>query len=113
MVHSPWSTTGHKIKNKPTAEELISFTQSLEPIYERCRRGPASTPQLSHCPFCPQEFEGPDCWDVRMEYVARREEDGDAMIRDDVPLRQWARDEGIVKFDGELDVLAHNPFGGR
>ncbi|KAL2817430.1 hypothetical protein BDW59DRAFT_152625 [Aspergillus cavernicola] len=101
-MHAPWITTKTRKNNVPQ-EEQNAFESSLEEVSKRCWKQLRLPPTLSQCGFCPMEFRGQNAWKERMEHVARHLDNADpGPEREDVPLREWAVDQGIlVAVNGE------------
>lgn len=99
-MHAPWVQDGRTIEPRlPLNRERDAFERSLNDIRERCWHQQRKPPQCSQCGFCAQKFRGEHSWDERMEHVGRhyeRDEQPD-VEREDVGLRQWAVQEGIIR----------------
>ncbi|KAL2838952.1 hypothetical protein BJX68DRAFT_202785 [Aspergillus pseudodeflectus] len=101
-MHAPWVTAKNQRSKQSsvTEDEKMAFEASLEEVYKRCWRQLRLPPTQSKCGFCGQEFQGPHAWKERMEHVARHFEKGDAgPEEEDVPLREWAVEQGIIRFE--------------
>ena len=97
-MHAPWTAGGNK--RQPTEEEKNLFEQSLEDVRARCWVEQRKPPSQSRCGFCGKAFCGSQSWDERMEHVGRHFEK-DEFLGDeveDLELRRWAVEEGIVRF---------------
>ncbi|KAL6234761.1 hypothetical protein BDW75DRAFT_251313 [Aspergillus navahoensis] len=112
-MHSPWSTNLSTPKSSRKASsasqpEKDSFEATLETVAKRCWRQLREPPTLSHCGFCDMEFRGGNAWKERMEHVARHYEKRDTgPEKEDMPLRRWAEDNGIVRcIDGEWRLVS-------
>ncbi|KAL4900732.1 hypothetical protein BDW74DRAFT_161453 [Aspergillus multicolor] len=113
-MHAPWSTNPSNPKpvsrkgSSTSQAEKDSFDASLEEVVKRCWRQLREPPTLSRCGFCTMEFSGANAWKERMEHVARHFEKRDpGPEREDLPLRQWAENNGVVKFvDGEWKLVS-------
>ncbi|KAL4741257.1 hypothetical protein BDV11DRAFT_183719 [Aspergillus similis] len=112
-MHSPWSTNLSTPKSSREASsasqsEKNSFEESLEAVVKRCWRQIREPPTLSHCGFCDMEFRGANAWKERMEHVARHYEKRDpGPEKEDLPLRTWAEENGIVRcVDGEWKLVS-------
>ncbi|KAJ5344715.1 hypothetical protein N7452_002719 [Penicillium brevicompactum] len=96
-MHAPWSQNERRV---PTESERGLFEFGLEDIRQRCWQGLRQPPMQSHCGFCKKIFTGPGSWEVRMEHVGRHfERDESACLRgeeEDVALREWGLNEGIL-----------------
>ncbi|KAL4980959.1 hypothetical protein BDW66DRAFT_123590 [Aspergillus desertorum] len=107
-MHSPWSTNSSTPKSarktsSASQSEKDNFEASLDTVVKRCWRQLREPPTLSHCGFCDMEFRGVNAWKERMEHVARHYEKRDSgPEKEDLPLRNWAEENGIVRcVDGE------------
>ncbi|KAL2808547.1 hypothetical protein BJX63DRAFT_408950 [Aspergillus granulosus] len=102
-MHAPWVPAKNQRSSKAstgTEEERIAFDASLEEVYKRCWTQVRHPPMQSRCGFCGQEFQGVNAWKERMEHVARHYEKGDAGSEaEDVPLREWAAEQGIIRLE--------------
>ncbi|KAL5048364.1 hypothetical protein BDW71DRAFT_177531 [Aspergillus fruticulosus] len=112
-MHSPWNTNSSTPKSSRKASsasqtEKDSFEASLETVAKRCWRQVREPPTLSHCGFCDMEFSGVNAWKERMEHVSRHYEKRDpGPEKEDMPLRQWAEENGIVRcVDGEWRLIS-------
>jgi hypothetical protein len=108
-MHAPWVQV--KTRHTPTERERAVFESSLEDVRRRCWQGLRQPPTWSHCGFCGETFSGNSSWDARMEHVGRhveREEParlGEEM--EDVALREWGLNEGILAvFDGRCKLAS-------
>ena len=96
-MHAPWIVRGDKCQS--SEEEKNIFEQSLEDVRARCWVEQRKPPGQSQCGFCGRVFCGPTSWDERMEHVGRHFEK-DGFLGDeveDLELRKWAVEEGIVR----------------
>lgn len=97
-MHAPWVK---EIRPIPSAKERETFEKSLEGVRERCWHQQRQPPVCSQCGFCGQGFSGEHGWDDRMEHVGRHFERDEALRpeteMEDVKLREWAIQEGIVQ----------------
>ncbi|KAL4874025.1 hypothetical protein BDV12DRAFT_1266 [Aspergillus spectabilis] len=100
-MHAPWVSS--KTRKEPvTKAEKDAFEASLADVWKRCWRQLRTPPTLSRCGFCAQEFRGENAWKERMEHVARHLEKADPGPEvEDVPLREWAVEKGVVRFERE------------
>ncbi|RAL13516.1 putative C2H2 finger domain protein [Aspergillus homomorphus CBS 101889] len=100
-MHAPWVCRNRKTPE--TEEEREAFEQSLEAVRVRCWHEQRQPPLHSQCGFCGQNFVGAQSWNDRMEHVGRHYEAGDPENEaEDLLLRQWAMQEGIIRqMDGE------------
>ncbi|RDW74551.1 putative C2H2 finger domain protein [Aspergillus mulundensis] len=113
-MHAPWTTNPanpnpSSRKDSSTSQaEKDTFEASLDTVVKRCWRQLREPPTLSHCGFCAMEFRGANAWKERMEHVARHFEKRDpGPEREDLPLRQWAENNGVVRFvDGEWKLAS-------
>lgn len=103
-MHAPWVYRNRK--SPETEEEREAFEQSLEAVRARCWHEQRKPPLHSQCGFCGQEFVGAHSWNDRMEHVGRHyEKDNLEQESEDLLLRQWAIEEGIIRrVDGELKL---------
>ncbi|KAL4749506.1 hypothetical protein BDW72DRAFT_194749 [Aspergillus terricola var. indicus] len=115
-MHSPWSTNSSTPKSSRKAlsasqTEKDSFEESLKAVVKRCWRQLREPPTMSHCGFCDMEFRGVNAWKERMEHVARHYEKRDpGPEKEDLPLRKWAEENGIVRPVFSLIII--NKAGG-
>ncbi|KAE8371039.1 hypothetical protein BDV26DRAFT_276866 [Aspergillus bertholletiae] len=96
-MHTPWA------KSTPTAEEKRRFEADLEAVQIRCWHEQRHAPSRSACGFCGAEFAGYQSWNQRMEHVGRHYEKGDVSLdveKEDIALRDWAIQEGILSWSG-------------
>ncbi|GAD99001.1 C2H2 finger domain protein [Paecilomyces variotii No. 5] len=98
-MHAPWLVvTGLKLSQV----EEDAFEASLDAVRTRCWHEKRKPPQQSQCGFCGKEFSGPRSWDERMEHVGKHFEKGEANSEtEDLELRMWAIQEGIIRPTGE------------
>ncbi|KAL5338914.1 hypothetical protein BJX70DRAFT_185195 [Aspergillus crustosus] len=100
-MHAPWVSSKTR-KASPTQTEKDAFEASLAAASERCWTELRRPPTRSRCGFCAQEFRGEDAWKERMEHVARHLEKADPGPEvEDVPLREWAVENGVLRFERE------------
>ncbi|CAI7608492.1 unnamed protein product [Penicillium bialowiezense] len=96
-MHAPWLRSGRRV---PTESERNLFESGLEDIRQRCWQALRQPPMQSHCGFCRMKFTGPGSWDTRMEHVGRHfEREEPACLGDekeDVALREWGLNEGVL-----------------
>lgn len=98
-MHAPWM----RDKRDPTETEKNDFEQSLDDVRARCWHEQRKPPLRSRCGFCGRSFVGPQSWDERMEHVGRHFEKDQQQLgpeAEDVELRKWAVDEGLVRLAG-------------
>jgi hypothetical protein len=112
-MHSPWSANSSTPKSSRKASsasqsEKDSFEGSLEAVVKRCWHQLREPPTLSYCGFCDMEFCGANAWKERMEHVARHYEKRDpGPEKEDLPLREWAEENGIVScVNGEWKLVS-------
>ncbi|KAL2841927.1 hypothetical protein BJY01DRAFT_256893 [Aspergillus pseudoustus] len=103
-MHAPWVTSKSQRSGSKASgvseEEKMAFEASLEDVYRRCWKQLRRPPTRSRCGFCGQEFHGVNAWKEGMEHVARHFEKGDqGPEEEDVPLREWAAEEGIIRLE--------------
>ncbi|KAK2764596.1 hypothetical protein FQN54_009291 [Arachnomyces sp. PD_36] len=92
-MHKPAS-----LKANPSSEQLKnSFEASLEQVRRRCWIESRQPPNRSTCGFCNLPFGGPKSWEDRMEHVGRHFENGEQDEREDLVLREWAIEEGLIE----------------
>jgi hypothetical protein len=97
-MHTPWPQS-HK---PPSKEANEGFEQGLEAVRQRCWRQERQPPKKSDCIFCHVRFEGDSAWEERMEHIGKHFEKSDrdkkAMgeAKEDVELRIWALEQGII-----------------
>lgn len=93
-MHAPWLQRGAR---HGSPEEEVAFEQQLGDVCARCLQSQRQPPPQSQCGFCDEKFTN---WDARMDHVGRHFEIGGAVKRhietEDLALRQWAVDEGII-----------------
>jgi hypothetical protein len=97
-MHAPWPKSG-----VATEEQKLAFDATLDEVRTRCWREQRLAPPRSHCGFCREEFAGPQSWNKRMEHVGRHYEKADVPLdteAEDIALRDWAIQEGIVRWAG-------------
>ena len=86
------------------------FTKEEEAnVSQRCWHQQREPPHHSRCGFCDQEFKGERSWDERMEHVGKhfeRDEKLPEVEVEDVYLREWAIEEGIIRWEKDGWVLA-------
>ncbi|KAL4786229.1 hypothetical protein BJX76DRAFT_366081 [Aspergillus varians] len=100
-MHAPWVTTTKSHKQSPSKVEKEAFEASLDSVVKRCWQQLRAPPMLSCCGFCSMEFRGANAWKERMEHVARHLEKADpGPEKEDIPLRVWADENGIIRFVG-------------
>lgn len=98
-MHTPQSVSRHDTSTKK--EEAI--------ISQRCWHQQREPPQHSLCGFCNQEFKGERSWDERIEHVGKHFERDEKLPEvgvEDVYLRDWAIQEGILRWEQDGLVLA-------
>jgi len=105
-MHYPWSSG-----KSPSPKEREEFEKGFDEIRQRCWQVRRRPPENSRCGFCHQTFAGPHGWEDRMEHVGKHFERGETRAEaEDVDLRAWALQEGIICPDGNgkwiLSVLA-------
>ena len=99
-MHAPWHKEN---RTNPSAGERDAFERSLDEVRDRCWQPRRQPPTVSQCGFCGQDFHGEHSWDDRMEHVGRhyeRDNPQPGAEAEDIKLRKWAVDEGIVQFVG-------------
>ncbi|PYH48011.1 putative C2H2 finger domain protein [Aspergillus saccharolyticus JOP 1030-1] len=95
-MHAPWLCRNRKTPE--TEEEREAFEQSLEAVRNRCWHEQRKAPLHSQCGFCGQHFVGARSWNDRMEHVGRHYEKDELLHEsEDLLLRQWAIEEGIIR----------------
>ncbi|KAJ5999703.1 hypothetical protein N7481_000112 [Penicillium waksmanii] len=96
-MHAPWITS---TRRTPSDSEKAAFETSLDEVRRRCWFGLRKAPQQSRCGFCQEVFSGEGSWDARMEHVGRHFEREDRIglgeEGEDVALREWGLNEGIL-----------------
>ncbi|KAL2860918.1 putative C2H2 finger domain protein [Aspergillus lucknowensis] len=98
-MHAPWVVSKNRSKQSVSEEERNAFEASLEKVSKRCWKQLRFPPTFNRCGFCAMEFHGQDAWKERMEHVARHFEKADpGPQEEDVPLREWAAEQGIIRF---------------
>ncbi|KAB8265417.1 hypothetical protein BDV32DRAFT_51824 [Aspergillus pseudonomiae] len=103
-MHAPWAKS-----NQATEEEKQQFDADLEAVRIRCWHEQRRAPPRSACGFCGEEFAGFQSWNLRMEHVGRHYEQGDVALdseKEDIALRDWAIQEGILSWGGGRWKLA-------
>ncbi|OJD26659.1 hypothetical protein ACJ73_01958 [Blastomyces percursus] len=93
-MHSPWASSN---RVSPSKQEQDAFNKSLEKVRKRCWIERRKAPRRSICNFCGWEFSGTYCWDDRMEHVGKHYEKRDVETCEDIALREWAVQEGVLK----------------
>ncbi|KAL2367904.1 hypothetical protein RJ035_000582 [Blastomyces gilchristii] len=93
-MHSPWASSN---RVSPSKQEQDAFDKSLEKVRKRCWIERRKAPRRSICTFCGREFSGTYCWDDRMEHVGKHYGKRDVETCEDVALREWAVQEGVLK----------------
>ncbi|GFG19812.1 C2H2 finger domain-containing protein, putative [Aspergillus udagawae] len=90
-----------------TERKKQDFETGLEDVRARCWHEQRKPPQQSSCGFCGQEFCGPNSWNDRMDHVGRHFKEGKSPLEEaeDIGLRGWAVNEGIIQGVGEGWVL--------
>ncbi|CAF9932869.1 MAG: hypothetical protein HETSPECPRED_008467 [Heterodermia speciosa] len=91
----------------PTApeEERINFDSILEGIRTRCWITLHDSPPRSLCGFCLHSegretiFEGQSGWVERMDHVGRHLERGEKEEEEDIELKNWLMEEGLLCWD--------------
>ena len=99
-MHAPWHKEN---RTNPSTGEREAFERSLDAVRDRCWQPRRQPPTVSQCGFCGQDFHGEHSWDDRMEHVGRhyeRDNPQPGAEAEDIKLRKWAVDEGIVQFVG-------------
>jgi hypothetical protein len=81
----------------PTEQNKNAFEASLENVRQRCWIERRKAPAQSTCGFCGFHFKGPRGWEDRMEHVGKHYEQGDQNEREDVDLREWALEHGLIQ----------------
>ena len=100
----------HGPNNSATKAEKEMFEASLEQIRTRCWIKLHDPPPRSVCGFClcPTQgrlerkfvnFEGKSGWEERMEHVGRHLEKGEKEEEEDIGLRDWMVQEGLMSFN--------------
>ncbi|WEW58655.1 hypothetical protein PRK78_004123 [Emydomyces testavorans] len=120
-MHAPWRVPASPVSSSaptpspPTKRARDDFDASLKAVYERCWIDQRKPPQYSQCTYCPAEFKGAGCWEARMEHVGKHCENGHAVVREDMGLREWALKEGIVQEvrRGKLELVMGQRAGRR
>ncbi|EDN04623.1 C2H2 finger domain-containing protein [Histoplasma capsulatum] len=105
-MHSPWASSNGVSPKKPDQD---AFDKSLEDVRKRCWIERRKPPRQSMCNFCCREFSGSYCWDDRMEHVGKHYENRDVETGEDVALREWALQEGILKVAGRDGWVLASP----
>ncbi|GMF67818.1 putative C2H2 finger domain protein [Aspergillus flavus] len=103
-MHAPWAKS-----KQATEEEKQQFDATLEAVRTRCWHEQRRPPSRSACGFCGEEFAGFQSWNQRMEHVGRHYEKGDVALdseKEDIALRDWAIQEGILSWGGGRWKLA-------
>ena len=108
-MHAPWLQSGQR--RTPTDAEHAAFETSLEEVRQRCWHGLRQPPMQSYCGFCKETFSGEGSWDTRMEHVGRHFEREDQQTlgkeAEDVALREWGLNEGILTIvDGKCRLAS-------
>ena len=86
-------------------EEKRRFEDSLEATRVRCYISFHGPPPRSRCGFCRHEkgretiFEGKSGWEERMEHVGRHLERGEKEEDEDIELKEWMINEGLMDWD--------------
>ncbi|EZF70941.1 hypothetical protein H105_06857 [Trichophyton soudanense CBS 452.61] len=93
-MHAPWLTLPSP--HEPTKGEREAFDKQLDEVRARCWVQQRQAPQRSQCNYCSHEFVGPHSWEDRMEHVGKHCEVMDTEEREDVALREWAIEEGVI-----------------
>lgn len=112
-MHSPPS---RKRQDKPNSE----WEQTIKGLQKSCLRYRRQPPKSLACPVsdCKSSFEGSNCWDDRMEHVAKHLEKVASAVglatvqheKDDL-LVSWAVKEGIIKrVDGAYKLITTAPW---
>lgn len=100
-MHSPWPA-----RYEPKPQETSNFENSLEAVRQRCWQTQRQPPPRSRCGFCGRIFEGPHSWEERMEHVGKHYEQRDVQPEaEDLDLREWAIQEGIICPDGARGLI--------
>ncbi|OAX79775.1 hypothetical protein ACJ72_05902 [Emergomyces africanus] len=107
-MHSPWASANGDCASK---EEQEAFDKSLEKVRKRCWIERRKGPRRSVCTFCSREFSGAYCWDDRMEHVGKHYEKRDVETCEDIALKEWAIQEGVVKALGKGKCVLTSPKG--
>ncbi|PGH05929.1 hypothetical protein GX51_02710 [Blastomyces parvus] len=105
-MHSPWASSN---RVSPSKQEQDAFDKSLEKVRRRCWVERRKAPRRSVCNFCGREFSGTYCWDDRMEHVGKHYERRDAETCEDVALKEWAIQEGVLKVAGKDTWVLASP----
>ncbi|OJD13660.1 hypothetical protein AJ78_05896 [Emergomyces pasteurianus Ep9510] len=105
-MHSPWASSNG---DRPSKQEQDTFDKSLEKVRKRCWIERRKAPRRSVCNFCSREFSGTYCWDDRMEHVGKHYEKRDVETCEDVALKEWAIQEGVVKEAGKDKWVLASP----
>lgn len=98
-MHTPQSVSRH---DPSTKEEEATVSQ-------RCWNQQREPPQHSLCGFCNREFKGERSWDERMEHVGKhfeRDEKLPEVEVEDIYLREWAIQQGIIRWEQDGWLLA-------
>ncbi|GBF63801.1 hypothetical protein TMEN_6462 [Trichophyton mentagrophytes] len=93
-MHAPWLTLPSP--HEPTKGEREAFDKQLDEVRARCWVQQRQAPQRSQCNYCSHEFVGPHSWEDRMEHVGKHCEVMDTEEREDIALREWAIEEGVI-----------------
>ena len=110
-MHVPWAASGSKAPSKKAHED---FESSLESVRQQCWIQRRQPPQHCGCIFCDWKAEGSTAWEERMEHVGKHFEKADRARDDigfgdeDLELRRWALQEGIVVDKGNKGLLLDN-----
>ncbi|KAK2882721.1 hypothetical protein FQN49_000083 [Arthroderma sp. PD_2] len=94
-MHAPWLTLPSP--HEPTKGEREAFDKQLDEVRARCWVQQRQAPQHSQCNYCSHEFVGPHSWEDRMEHVGKHCEVMDTEEREDLALREWAIQEGVIQ----------------
>ncbi|KAM5451157.1 hypothetical protein MaudCBS49596_003861 [Microsporum audouinii] len=94
-MHAPWLTLPSP--HEPTKAEREAFDKQLDEVRARCWVQQRQAPQRSQCNYCSHEFVGPHSWEDRMEHVGKHCEVMDSEEREDLALREWAIEEGVIQ----------------
>ncbi|PGH33977.1 hypothetical protein GX50_03214 [[Emmonsia] crescens] len=105
-MHSPWASSNG---DPPSKQEQDAFDKTLDKVRKRCWIERRKAPRRSVCNFCRREFSGAYCWDDRMEHVGKHYEKRDNETCEDVALKEWAIQEGVVKAAGKDEWVLASP----
>ncbi|KAJ5713923.1 uncharacterized protein N7483_011104 [Penicillium malachiteum] len=92
---------GHKEYFRGHQKRLhgVSNGQEIDEAFQRCRIQMRNPPLQSLCGFCGDSFHGASSWDRRLHHVGRHLMEGDQLEKEteDVFLRNWALEEGVLE----------------